>query len=137
MSAPYASMARSVFLEAMWPTRKAMPSRSTSLIMLSSVTRRSAYSGEISCGGFMEVRVPLLPFDTSRSAQSHGQIGPGRPQQRAPRQDPRRLRRGPEGDVGDRRVERGGLTAPADGVDNGVGRRRDDRDRAGVPVADP
>jgi hypothetical protein len=48
MSAPYASMARSVFLEAMWPTRKAMPSRSTSLIMLSSVTRRRAYSGEIS-----------------------------------------------------------------------------------------
>ena len=48
--APYASIARSMFLEAMWPTRKAMPSRSTSLIIVHSVTRRWAYSGEISCG---------------------------------------------------------------------------------------
>ena len=42
-----------------------------------------------------------------------------------------------ERDVGDRRVERGGLTAAADRVDDRVGRGRDDRDRAGVPVADP
>jgi len=40
MRAPYASIARSRFFEAMWPTRKAMPSGSTSLIIVHSVTRR-------------------------------------------------------------------------------------------------
>src|ERR1700735_502869 len=91
MRAPYASIARSMFLEAMWPTRKAMPSRSTSLIMVHSVTRRSAYSGVISCGGFILVRLPLSALDASGSPQ----VGPGRT----------------ERDGGRRRVERGRLAA--------------------------
>jgi heat shock protein HtpX len=60
MSAAYDSMARSMLRTAMWPTRKARLSRSRSLIMLSSVTRRSACCGVISSGGFMRARVPFV-----------------------------------------------------------------------------
>ena len=59
MRAPYASIARSMFFEAMWPTRKARASRSRSPIMQSRLTRVSAYSGEISLGEFMQLRVSL------------------------------------------------------------------------------
>src|ERR1700733_8289636 len=93
--APYASIARSMFFEAMWPTRKAMPSRSTSLIMVHSVTRRSAYSGVISGGGFIRVRLPLSALDASGSPQ----VGPeragranGAPRRGAPTGRPGRMR---------------------------------------------
>src|SRR3984885_7283457 len=93
--APYASIARSMFFEAMWPTRKAMPSRSTSLIMVHSVTRRSAYSGVISGGGFIRVRLPLSALDASGSPQ----VGPeragranGAPRRGAPTRRPGRMR---------------------------------------------